>query len=77
MPVAGCVEVGVVVIIFAASIDASVEEILPQAIDCLFNLLVCGVHWLWAVFETKAKEGSEIERGLCVCVSGEIVCGHV
>jgi len=74
---AGCIEVGVIVIIFATRVDALVEEILPQVIDGFIDLFVCGEHWLWAVFETKAKEGSKIERGLHVCVLGKIMCRHV
>ncbi len=77
LPVAGCIEVRVIVIIFAASVNASVEEILPQAIDGFIDLFMHGEHWPWTVFETKAKKRSKVERGLCIGVMGKIVCGHV
>jgi len=77
LPIAWCIEVRVIVIIFTTSINASIVQILPQAIDGFFDLLVCGEHWPWTELESKAKEGLEIKRGLCVCVSGKIVCGHV
>jgi len=77
LPVAGCVEVRVVVIIFATSVDALVKKILPQAIDGFVDLLMRGEHWPWAVFESKAKKGSKVERGLRIGVTGKIVCGHV